>query len=157
MLEVLDRGVYWLTSVCHVAWCTERGPKDWQTGVIIPMRKKEDRSECNECTNYRGISLLSIPGKVYAKCIEDTAKYLNQSWSVPAVALQTKISLSSQFSRNIGSIYVKDVYTCFVEVERAYDRVLREKLWGVLREHGVDDRRQVTVFLFRSLRPCRRN
>ena len=30
---------------------------------IIPIYKKGDRKQC---TNYRGISLLSLPGKVYA-------------------------------------------------------------------------------------------
>jgi len=34
--------------------------------VIIPIFKKGDRKQC---TNYRGISLLSLPGKVYAKCL----------------------------------------------------------------------------------------
>jgi len=33
-----------------------------------------------------------------------------------------------------------NVYTCFVDHERAYDQVPREKLWGMLREYGVDDR-----------------
>jgi len=36
--------------------------------------------------------------------------------------------------------YVKDVYTCFVSTEEAYDRVLREKLLGVLWEYGADGR-----------------
>jgi len=36
--------------------------------------------------------------------------------------------------------YAKDVYTCFVYLEKAYDRVPREKVCGVLREHGVDTR-----------------
>jgi len=34
--------------------------------------------------------------------------------------------------------YAKDVYTCFIELENAYDQVLREKLWGVLQEYGID-------------------
>jgi len=28
--------------------------------------------------------------------------------------------------------------TCFVDLEKVYDRVPREKLWRVLWEHGVD-------------------
>ena len=34
------------------------------TGVTIPMYKKGDRKKC---TNYQGIALLILPGKVYAK------------------------------------------------------------------------------------------
>jgi len=34
--------------------------------------------------------------------------------------------------------YAKDVFTCFVDLEKAYDRVPCEKLWGVLLEYGVD-------------------
>jgi len=30
--------------------------------------------------------------------------------------------------------YVKGVYTCFVDLEKEYDWVPREKLWDVLRE-----------------------
>jgi len=36
--------------------------------------------------------------------------------------------------------YAKNFYTCFVDIEKAYNRVPREKLWGVLREYGVDGR-----------------
>ena len=32
--------------------------------------------------------------------------------------------------------HAKDVYTCFIDLEKAYDRVPREKLWGVLGVHG---------------------
>ena len=60
-------GIFWLTRVCQVAWKFGKTPRDWQTGVIIPIFKKGNRKQC---TNYRGISLLSLPGKVYAKCLE---------------------------------------------------------------------------------------
>ena len=69
MLKALDgEGVRWLTRVCQVAWKLEKTSKDWQTRVIIPIYKKGDRKES---TIYRGISLLSLPGKVYAKCLEN--------------------------------------------------------------------------------------
>ena len=35
---------------------------------VIPVHKKGSRMQC---TNYRGISLLSIPGKVYARMLDN--------------------------------------------------------------------------------------
>ena len=34
--------------------------------------------------------------------------------------------------------YGKDLFACFVDLEQAYDRVPRDKLWKVLQEDGVD-------------------
>ena len=68
MLKALTgEGILWLTQVCQVAWKFGKSCRDWQTGVIIPIFKKGDRKQC---TNCRGISLLSLSGKVYAKCLE---------------------------------------------------------------------------------------
>jgi len=57
----------WLTRV-GVKWysVSEGHRKVGKLIVIIPIHRKGDR---NECTNYWGISLLSLPGKVYAKCL----------------------------------------------------------------------------------------
>ena len=34
--------------------------------------------------------------------------------------------------------YGKDLFACFVDLEKAYDRVLRDKLCKVLQEYGID-------------------
>ena len=65
MLKALTgEGILWLTRVFQVAWKLGKTPRDWQTGVIIPIFENRDRKQC---ANYRGISLLSFPGKVYVK------------------------------------------------------------------------------------------
>jgi len=48
------------------------------------------------------------------------------------------ISLSSKILRHLGSML--KTFRCFVDLEKAYDGVPCEKLWGVLREYGVDGR-----------------
>ena len=77
MLKALTgEGILWLTRVCQAAWKLGKTPRDWQTGVIIPMYNKEDR---RQCTNYREISLLSLPGKLYAKCLERGCREIVES------------------------------------------------------------------------------
>jgi len=59
-----------LTRVCQVSWRFGRAPKDWKTD-----RSHTHKGGTRECTNYRGISLLSLAGRVYAKFVKkDKAK-----------------------------------------------------------------------------------
>ncbi|KAK3538555.1 hypothetical protein QTP86_006718 [Hemibagrus guttatus] len=60
-------GLSWLTRFCNIAWRSGTVPLDWATGVVIPLFKKGDR---RVCSNYRGITLLSLPGKVYSRVLE---------------------------------------------------------------------------------------
>jgi len=41
--------------------------------------------------------------------------------------------------------YAKDVYTCFVDLEKAYDGVLSERILEVLRQYGVGSRLLLAV------------
>ena len=45
-------------------------PRDWQTGVIIPIFKKGDRKQC---TNYRGISSV-CQGKYMPNALKGNAE-----------------------------------------------------------------------------------
>ena len=41
-------------------------PTDWKRGLVVPLSKgKGDRQDYN----YRGVTLLSVPGKVFARII----------------------------------------------------------------------------------------
>jgi len=45
----------------NTIWKTEEIPEDWLHGLLVKLLKKGDTSYCK---NWRGITLLSIPGKV---------------------------------------------------------------------------------------------
>ena len=55
-------------AVCCVAWETERVPTDWMQGVVFPLYKDGDD---RDPMNYRGITLLSVVGKVYNRVLGD--------------------------------------------------------------------------------------
>ena len=44
-------------------------PEDGRSTVIVPLYK--GKGERSECKNYRGISLLSVVGKIYAGILVD--------------------------------------------------------------------------------------
>ncbi|XP_071150110.1 uncharacterized protein [Mytilus edulis] len=47
-------------------WTGDEIPKDWNKGLIVKIVKKGDRPCCD---NYKAITLLSVPSKVFTKII----------------------------------------------------------------------------------------
>ena len=52
----------WVNKYHDKCWQTEAVPDEWQKGIIIKMPKKENLTKCG---NWRGITLLSVPRKVF--------------------------------------------------------------------------------------------
>jgi len=64
LLRYSDSSVPHLTDLCNMVWQQERA--DWKNGIIVPLPKKGDLSDCG---NYRGITLFSVPGKVFSRVL----------------------------------------------------------------------------------------
>ncbi|CAF3333272.1 unnamed protein product [Rotaria sp. Silwood2] len=143
MLKTLnDDGIRWLTRICGIVWRTGKAPTDWQTGIVIPIFKKGDQ---RECSNYRGITLLSLPGKVFARVLERRCRQIvepqlqenqcgfraGRSTIDQIFTLQQIIEKSWEFA--------KPVYSLFIDLGKAYDRIPRDLLWNVLKEYGIQD------------------
>ena len=109
--------------------------------MIIPIHKKGDK---RKCTNYRGISLISVPGKVYAKCLEKKCREIvepkltdAQCGFRPGRSIMDQIFALQQIFEKSWE-YAKEVNACFVDLEKAYDRIPRDKLWAVLLQYSID-------------------
>ena len=61
-----------LHAVLCSAWSTGIIPTDWKRGLVGPWKGKGDHQDCN---NYRGVTLLSFRGKVFAGIILDRVRH----------------------------------------------------------------------------------
>ena len=56
--------IHLLHKLFEVVWSEELVPPKWREGLIVNLFKKGDREDPG---NYRGITLLSVVGKVFCK------------------------------------------------------------------------------------------
>nr|KAG5704722.1 hypothetical protein BaRGS_005178 [Batillaria attramentaria] len=73
--EALKADIQTSTDMLHPLlrkiWESESVPQDWKKGHLVKLPKKGDLSSCS---NWRGIMLLSIPGKVLTRIILERLK-----------------------------------------------------------------------------------
>ena len=127
--------------ICLV-WRSGKAPVDWKRAMLVALYKgKGDRRACD---NLRGISLLSIPGKVYAalllrrvsqhfdsQLLEAQCGFRRGRGLTDAVfTLRHLMSCSWEFKG-------QPLYLAFIDLRKAFDSVPRDALWRVLRAYGV--------------------
>ena len=118
----------------------ERVPNDWVRAIIVPLYKgKGDR---NECKNYRGISLLSIPGKVYGRIVIERVRVLTegmigdeQCGFRSGRGCVDQVFVMKQMSEKFCGKN-KSLYVAYMDLEKAYDRIDRD---ACARARGAKD------------------
>ena len=66
-----ETGIDVVHKLCRKVWETEKIPDDWGKPIIAPIFEKKDKLDC---TNYSGISLMSLVGKVFCSIIHSCMK-----------------------------------------------------------------------------------
>ena len=138
-----DTIVRWLHIIFNVVWETGKAPEDWQKAVIVAIHKKGSKKLCK---NYRGISLLSIPGKVFAKILDARIRQVTESQVMEEQAgfrvgrgCRDQIFVMRQLAEKTIEKDGK-MYAAFIDLEKAYDKVWREDMWRTLAMYGVSGR-----------------
>lgn len=124
-------------------WEKESLPEDWLQGVIIKIPKKGDLSECS---NWRGINLLSVVSKVFTKII------LNRLMGViePLIRKQQagfRPEMSCTDLINTLRIVIEQseewrsaLYMVFIDFRVAFDSLKRDCIWIALRNLGTPEK-----------------
>ena len=160
--EILKKGgdsiVSALHKLCVKVWEEEKLPDDWTRGIIFPIYKDGDE---RDPLNYRGITLLSIVGKVYAQILNDRLTRWSENHKVlveeqggfrPGRGCPDQLFSIVELLRNRGK---RGTYTCFIDVKKAFDRVFRAGLWVRVAEEGVKGKMwRVLVSLYEKVESC---
>ena len=146
--EMLKEGgatvLEWLVRMFNVCFISSMVPVDWMCACIVPLYK--GKGDVCECGNSRGISLLSVVGKVYGRVLINRIRDKTEDViaEVQGGFRRGRGCTDQTFMvRQLCEKYAakgKDVYVAFLDLEKAYDRVDREALWKVLRIYGIGGR-----------------
>ena len=130
----------WLHRVIKLAWTKGEVVKDWRKAVIVPLHKKGSKTLCS---NYRGISLLSIPSKVYARILDSRVRRKTEGEVMEVQGgfrrgrgCGDQIFTIRQLSEKVLEKNKQMVIAC-IDLEKAYDKVSRDRLWQVLESYGI--------------------
>ena len=142
--EALKADIETTTDILHELfvkiWKEEQFPKDWKEGHLVKLPKKGDLGNCN---NYRGITLLSIPGKIFNRIIlnrikdtvdnslrdEQAGFRKNRSCTDQIAALRIIIEQSHEWN--------SPLIINFIDYEKAFDSIDRTTLWKIMRHYGI--------------------
>ena len=136
-----EDGVEMLWRVCRTVWKDGIAPMEWRQSIIIPIwKRKGDRRECSQ---YRGISLLSQSSKVFARILKKRIRYIvepqlseNQFGFRKNKGCSDAILILRQLQEKHIE-WNKQLYMAFIDQEKAFDRIVRAELWRYLAERGI--------------------
>ena len=132
-----------LTPLFTKIWEQEEILTDWSRGVIIKIPKKGSLSDCN---NWRGITLLSVPSKIFCKVIiqriiqavDDLLRNEQSGFRKGRGCTDNIFTLRNILKQ--CSDWNRELYVNFIDHEEAFDSIHRDSLWQILRAYGIPQR-----------------
>ena len=122
-------------------WRSGRIPAEWRDGIIVSIYK--GKGARTECGSHRPITLLSVPGKVFAHVLlarleplmvesrrpQQSGFTAGRSTADAILALRLLSDLHREFSQPL--------YVAYVDLKSAFDSVDRAALWKAVRGVGA--------------------
>ncbi|KAI8499222.1 hypothetical protein Bbelb_229860 [Branchiostoma belcheri] len=145
--EMLKAGresvVKWMCQLCNNAWNRGEVPEDWRNGVVVCIPKKGNLAECD---NWRGVTLLSIPGKVYCHAILNRIRdAVDEELREQQAGFRPKRSCAEQIftlRRIIEKCneFQSTLAISFIDFTKAFDSIHRPSLWNIMQMYGLPNK-----------------
>ncbi len=134
-----------LTQLFQSFWNQGSIPQELKDASIVHLYKRKGNRQV--CDNHRGISLLSIAGKILAQVLlnrltdhleqgllpETQCGFRKERGTVDMIFAVRQLQEKCQEQN-------RELYTIFVDLTKASDTVSREGLWRIMSKFGCPDR-----------------
>ena len=136
----IDLSANTLLPLINKIWREEKCPDDWKNGHIAILPKKGDLSQCS---NYRGIMLLSVPGRILSRIILNRIKSkIDERLRPNQAGFRSNRSTTDQITTLRIIIEQSKEWNCqlfinFIDYKKAFDSLDRASLWNILQHYGI--------------------
>ena len=132
-------GVGIMKKLCQRVLDGEGMPEEWVTSVVIPIFK--GKGYVIDCGAYRGVKLLEHAMKIVERVLENRIRELvmtdeMQFGFMPEKGLTYALFILRRMQEELRG-REKKLYLCFVDLEKAFDRVPRKVMEWALRKKGL--------------------
>ena len=113
-------------------------PSDWCSGIIYPLYK--NKGSPSDPNNYRGITLLSVIGKLFTSCLNHRLSIYVENVGLlgeEQAGFRENYSTTDHIFtlHSIIQLYLKNskrLYCAFIDYAKAFDTINRTSLWSKL-------------------------
>nr|VZI47341.1 unnamed protein product [Spirometra erinaceieuropaei] len=134
-----------LTALFQEMWRQGEVPQDFKDATIVHLYKRKGNRQV--CDNHRGISLLNIAGKIFARILLNRLNNHLEQGLLPESQCGFRrhrgttdmIFAARQLQEKCQEMRTH-LYSTFVDLTKTFDTVNREGLWKIMQKFGCPER-----------------
>ncbi|BHF63282.1 hypothetical protein SprV_0200627400 [Sparganum proliferum] len=135
----------YLTALFQEMWRQGEVPQDFKDATIVHLYKRKGNRQI--CDNHRGISLLNIAEKIFARILRDRLKNHLEQGLLPESQCGFRrhrgttdmIFAARQLQEKCQEMRTH-LYSTFVDLTKAFDTVNREGMWKIMQKFSCPGR-----------------
>nr|VZI13316.1 unnamed protein product [Spirometra erinaceieuropaei] len=134
-----------LTALFQEMWRQGEVPQDFKDATIVHLYKRKGNRQV--CDNHRGISLLNIAGKIFARILLNRLNNHLEQGLLPESQCGFRrhrgttdmIFAARQLQEKCQEMRTH-LYSTFVDLTKAFETANREGLWKIMHKFGCPER-----------------
>ena len=148
-------GVGVMKKLCERVLDEEGMPEEWKTSVVVPIFK--GKGDVMDCGAYRGVKLLEHAMKIVERVLENRIRELvmineMQFGFMPGKSTTHALFILRRMQQEFRG-REKKLYMCFVDLEKAFDRIPRKVMeWALIKKGLAEVLVQAVMSLYESSR-----